>query len=575
MAASRKRLVGMILAVTLALAACGQSAGSPTTTASKETTTAKAGTETPTDKTSSPEKSEAPQETSSALSNPSERNSVYPIEGDHELSYWVPLAALPRETIQSLSENLAYMAKAEATGVKINFIHPPAGEGRQAFDLMLNADTLPDIVERVKQFYPGGIDHAIDEGYFIRLNELAEEYAPNYMRIINSDPEVRREAYTDSGNLMGFGMICTEQEGMDLTVNRGTPFLGPQINKDWLDELNLEVPKTIEDWDEMLGRFKEKEPEGWPLMIWGGARFGGNGLMEMSGTFVSAYDIGPLFFLRDGKILFGPATPEYKDYLLLMANWYEKGYINDDFSSMDVARARTFYLNDKCGSFVQGTRTALELKNQGITYIGAQNPKLVDGPDVHWSYRNNLIRGFYTLISDSCKIPEVAVQWLDWNYTKDGYIAFNFGIEGESFLSIDEETGRPDYVAGIKDNNYANFHRLNNVFHLRIGSYLKSDLRSNPRRFIPEMEQDIREVWELSDTSYVLPPITLTAEEGEEYAEIMTNLNTYREENTIKFITGALDIEAGFDKYLETMENYNVARACELQEEALARYNAR
>ncbi|MDI9498899.1 MAG: extracellular solute-binding protein [Bacillota bacterium] len=560
MAVSRKRLIGIVLAAVLALAACGQAAG-PTTAAPKKTEAAEK-TEAPADETKTPEES-------------SEAESVYPIEGNHKLTYWVELGAVPRETIKSLSENLAYKAKAKATGVEVTFIHPPAGEERQAFNLMLNSDRLPDIVERVDTYYTGGIDSAISEGYFIRLNELAEVYAPNYMRIINSDPDVRKEAYTDTGNLMGFGMLCSDQEGMDTTINRENAWIGPQVNKDWLDELGLDVPETIEDWENMFAKFKEKEPEGWPLLVWGGAAYGSNGLFEITGAFISAFDIGPLFFLKDNQIQFGPATPEYKDYLLLMADWYKKGYINDDFPSMDVARARTFYLNNKCGSVVQGTSTALEMKNQGITFVGAQTPKFADGPDVHWTYRNNLIRGYYTLISDSCEIPEIAVQWIDWNYTMDGYLACNFGIEGESYLSIDEKTGRPDYVPDIKDNNYANFDRNNMVIRLHNGCYLKSDLRSNPRRFIPEMEQDIRKVWELIDTSYVLPPITLTALEGEEYSKIMTNLNTYREENTLKFITGALDIEAEFDNYLETMQGYDVARACELQSDALERFNAR
>ena len=569
MKGSKMRLLGVALGAILALtSACGGSSG--TTTAPTTTPQASDEQTTPPDTTTP-----LPSDDETETGTQPDSSAVYPIEGNHKLTYWVELGAVPREQIKTLAENLAYKAKQAATGVEVEFIHPPAGEERQNFNLMLNSDSLPDIVERVENWYTGGIDNAISEGYFIRLNELAEEYAPNYMAIINSDADVRKEAYTDEGNLMGFGMTCTDQEGMDIAINRENPWIGPQVNKDWLDELGLDVPQTLEDWENMFAKFKEKEPEGWPLIIWGGPAYGSNGLFEVTGAFITAFDIGPLFFHKDDKVQFGPATPEYKDYLLLMADWYKKGYFNDDFASMDTARARTFFLNNKAGSLVQGTGTSLELKNQGITFVGAPTPKRADGPEVKWAYRNNLIRGYFSLVSDSCKIPEVAVRWLDWNYTKEGYVACNFGIEGESFTTIDETTGRPDYLPFIKDNNYANFDRYNTVIRLHNGSYLKSDLRSNPRRFIPEMEVDVRQVWMQMDTSYVLPPITMTAEEGDEYAKIMSELNTYREENTIKFITGALDIEGGFDDYLKTMENYNVARACELQEAALARYNAR
>ena len=74
---------------------------------------------------------------------------------------------------------------------------------------------------------------------------------------------------------------------------------------------------------------------------------------------------------------------------------------------------------------------------------------------------------------------------------------------------------------------------------------------------------------------HVIPPITPTQEEGTEYASIMNDINTYADEMTSKFIMGTEDIETGFDKYIETLNQMGLERATEIQNAALERYQSR
>ena len=54
----------------------------------------------------------------------------------------------------------------------------------------------------------------------------------------------------------------------------------------------------------------------------------------------------------------------------------------------------------------------------------------------------------------------------------------------------------------------------------------------------------------------------------------MNEINTYRDEMTLKFILGTADI-AEFDAYVKNLETMGINRALEIQNSALERYNAR
>ncbi len=68
--------------------------------------------------------------------------------------------------------------------------------------------------------------------------------------------------------------------------------------------------------------------------------------------------------------------------------------------------------------------------------------------------------------------------------------------------------------------------------------------------------------------------LSLTSEETEELAGIMTDINTYRDEMTLRFIVGDEPI-ANFDTFVRTIEGMGLARAAEIQNAALDRYLAR
>jgi putative aldouronate transport system substrate-binding protein len=72
----------------------------------------------------------------------------------------------------------------------------------------------------------------------------------------------------------------------------------------------------------------------------------------------------------------------------------------------------------------------------------------------------------------------------------------------------------------------------------------------------------------------LVPPLTPTPEESREYASIINDINTYANEMLTKFILGTESL-SNWDTYVRTINNMRLARALEIQNNALARYNRR
>ena len=98
-----------------------------------------------------------------------------------------------------------------------------------AFNLLFASGELPDMIKNQNPGYPGGLDAAIDDGYYLDLTDLIPELAPNYWKVLNDysetyDENVLRSSYTGSGRMGAFGQIMKYPQG---------PWAGMYVRQDW------------------------------------------------------------------------------------------------------------------------------------------------------------------------------------------------------------------------------------------------------------------------------------------------------------------------------------------------------
>lgn len=70
----------------------------------------------------------------------------------------------------------------------------------------------------------------------------------NLKYLVENNPYVAKDIFDDQGRLLCFAMI-------DLVPS--APWSGLWIRQDWLDELGMEIPSTIDEWEKVLYAMKD------------------------------------------------------------------------------------------------------------------------------------------------------------------------------------------------------------------------------------------------------------------------------------------------------------------------------
>lgn len=474
------------------------------------------------------------------------------------IKYWVPFTS--NQYIKSLTESEMYKELEARTNVHVEFIHPAEGQEVEQFNLMMNSKELPDVIQTYATEYKGGMDKAIADGAYMRLNELIDKYAPNFKKLRDEDPELARQTITDQGNIYSFPLI-----GQD---KNEPAWWGPVVRKDWLDELGIKEPTTIDEWHNVLTQFKEKKKVQAPLI------FRKSGI-DPYGTLVSAFDIGPGFYNRNNIVKYGPMQPEFKNYLETMNKWYKEGLIDKDFPTRDSKSRGALITSGKAGAYiteyamVDQYAAAIKTTDSKAVFAPTIQPSLKLGENVNYRVVNNRNGGYEAVITTSCKYPEAVVKWFDYAYSQEGFMLFNYGIEGKSYTMVD---GKPKFTELLTKNpDGLDFWTVCNKHKLDVGPYLR-DYKAIPE--FTQIDLDCMDKWTRAKTDYVIPPVNLTPEESETYSNVMDDIDTYRDEMVLKFITGKEPLSK-YDTYVEQLKKMGIEEVVKIYQDALERYNNR
>src|SRR5690606_22694367 len=174
------------------------------------------------------------------------------------LTYWSGLNAFAARSLKEYGESLFYQELEKRTNVQVKFEHPAVGSEAEQFNLLIASGKLPDVIEYNFTTYPGGPEKAISDKVIIPLNDIIEQHAPNFKAYLDANPEMKKEISTDNGTIYAFPALGTGNSNVSS---------GLVLRKDWLDELGLGIPETIEEWTNVLTQFKEKKGAKTPLTM--------------------------------------------------------------------------------------------------------------------------------------------------------------------------------------------------------------------------------------------------------------------------------------------------------------------
>lgn len=490
-------------------------------------------------------------------------DSIYPVACDDTLSLWMVLDPRLEGTYENFGETPLAKELEKRTGIKVEYVHPQSGQGAEQLNIMIASNELPDIVTNNWLGYGGGPDESIKEGYICSLNDAIKNYAPALSRYLEENPDINKQIKSDGGNYYVFPFVRGEDW---LTTNQGLI-----LRKDWLDKLGLEEPKTLDELENVLVQFKTLA-KGAPMVL-------NTAQLQIV---INAYNTAPGFYVNDGKVVYGYTTKEYRQALERLSKWYKEGLIDNNLVSVDNKYIQSRILNGDSGAFVglvvSGLGAMLDAKpadQPDFDLVAVAQPTL-DGGKPEFSLKELAVLPAYcAAISGNCKNPELAARFLDYGFTEEGHMLYNFGIEGESYNMVD---GNPVFTELITNNpeglsfaqaavRYARS-PYSGIFEADT-RYVEASLR------YPEQQKHAYEVW--ADTNmgnHLLPPITILPEEQSESAEAMSNIATYVSEKQIAYVTGTESFDS-YDSYLKQLEDYNLSEVIAIRQAALDRYNKR
>ena len=492
----------------------------------------------------------------------------YPIDTDETLEL---MATFPDPLFASypngMADCLIYQEAEKATGVKMTYTPLSTSASAEQFNVIMASGTYPDLVGWGLN-YATGDDAAVEEDIYLDLTEYIPQYAPNYFKVLGTDDTLLQTALTDSGYITAFAAVVTEE-----SLGKA----GLVIRTDLLDKLGLDKPYTIEEYENVLAAFKDEGLEQ-PLMMLAPGAIQDNWLAAAFdvAAFCNSFpmSVAPTF-VKDGEIKFGPLEEGFVDYITLVHDWYEKGYIDKDFISKNMnwngpdygnaittGNAGIFYADQgNLGGYVAASEV------EGFAVEAAYDMHATEDSINHFLAKSSKSVGNGFHITTSCENVELACQWGDWWYSEEGSLLANCGVEGISFDYVDgvptlNETVT-DAPEGMRDALL--IYCSNNTICCIIDNNAVTSGYS-------ELDKAAPEIWAKGmDDAYVIPStVSLSADETTDAMSIYTDIQTLCMESIAKFINGDKPLDE-YDQFKADIEAMNIQGYLDIYQEAYDR----
>lgn len=475
-------------------------------------------------------------------------------------------------------ENNSYTKKIEEYGnVNLDFEVIPSADISTKLNLMMNSGTgLPDVV--ISGLTPELSATYGASGMLIPLNKYYENSSYYIKQALEKEGKTGEK-------IMNY---LTSPDGNIYTSFTYTPTLQNEftnvlwIYKPWLDELGMEVPKTLEEYRAVLQAFKDNDlnhngkKDEIPLLDYSN-QSAVNTLMNTLIYFESTSD---MLSIKNGKLRYAYTTDEWKQGIKYLADLCQNELFSSVSFSSDQAQFKSVLANEenRVGSFVWTTPSA----------VPASSPRRAEFVPVFLKGEDNLVSatyrpahpGYYFAITKDCKNPEAAFRIADLLCKEDLSIWSGWGQEGVDwekpaegdkalfdFLGY-EPSIKPTLNVGTTHASHWGINLGYRGYEIPGGLVSSDDVARVAKA--EAMKTLVNHI-----PKEVVNLIIFTNEELEEYTEIIVNANNYYLEKTTKFITGYEDVDKEWDKYVAELENnIGLKRALEIAQTAYDRTNS-
>jgi putative aldouronate transport system substrate-binding protein len=418
------------------------------------------------------------------------------------------------------------------------------------------------------------------------LNELIDKYGDRIQEVFQENPELEQSITALDGNLYALPSV---NECIHCWYSQKL-----WINKTWLNQLNLDMPKTTDELYQVLRSFKLEDPNG-------------NGVQdeiplsgavnswhtEITGFLMSAFIYNTdthYLYIEDGEVGMAAIQPEWRDGLDYLHKLYSEDLIDpqvftqSDQGLLDTATREVNQLGAVTAGHIRMVFEGDEWSARHSEYEAV--PPLI-GPSGYQAagYFGSFDRATFA-ITDKATDAEAAaaIRLADFLWTEEASVYNEWGPENKWWRKGQpgefDEHGRPakywlspDFSATASQNDvWAQLGILYRDRDLRESWAVPEDSDSI-LGYEHRLYQETLEKYEGKEPAEVYPDyIFMEQDDAEEVARLKETIHEYVRSNMVQFITGKKNTSVDWDDYVTGLKNLKLDRYVEIHQRAYNTY---
>ncbi len=348
-----------------------------------------------------------------------------------ELDIWV--MASVTEAGPPPDDWVVYDRLRDELGIDLNVVLiPPGPDGEAKLNAAAAANDLPDLMQMASASNDS-------RGTLLRLTELGLlapvddmfELMPERTKLHYNDAAAA-ELVTFNGSQYGLPQPPSIPKRQGLV-----------IRQDWLDNLGLEMPTTLDELFDVMVAFTEDDPDGNGAddTFGYGVFIDGQGLGYRFDEILGAYDVPGLWaFHHPEEFGLNVRNPKYPEAITFLNKMVEAGVVDPDWPTLTKDEFRARWKQNKYGIMMEDFAALTNKSNYTPFYENQPDGRWTpveapEGPygDAWYGVYNGggSIYGVSQKAADEGKQDKIA-EMLEWMAT-DGYWLMGFGEEGVNY----------------------------------------------------------------------------------------------------------------------------------------------
>lgn len=484
------------------------------------------------------------------------------------------LTHAPAISTQNPAERLIFKRLQEETNVKIDwtcYVDDQYGDKRNL--ALSKKDTLPDVVFDANMSNYDLLRYS-KQGTIIPVDDLITKYMPNLSKVLEEKPEYKKMITAPDGHIYSFPWIEELGNGKEAIQAIGNI---PWINKKWLDELGLQVPKTTDELVEVLKAFRDKHPEGKNDVI--PLSFIINNGDQDPGFLLGAFGMGDnadhYLVTNDKKVVYSTVQEGYKEGIKWLHKLQEEGLCDPEAFTQDWATFVAKGKNGRYGMYFTWDRANVATNKEDYIPLPA-----LAGPDGSVNAPRSNGYGIdvgRSVITTANKNLELTAKWIDKLYEPLQSIQDNWGTYGDE---------NDKNVFELKDDGTLSHLKLEDAspWEVRANQYVAGPLAILNEYYgkYTTCPEDAQERLDILNGTYVkdmkadynYPIVFMSQEDIEAITQYETAVKTYTERKKAEWIlNGGIDEE--WDSYLAEMDKLGLQKMLEIKQRYLDAYFAK